>query len=113
VIDLDLQIGTLPTLPAERAAHLLSITSEGLSNIARHSGATRAWVTVGQEGGVVRLIIGDNGHGFEVDLPRTADRHGLGNLRSRAEAAGGSLELASQLDKGTTLTALIPTEADA
>ncbi len=96
MIDLEVTIGALPVLPADHAAHILSITSEGLSNVARHSGATRAWLDLGETDGIVRLVIGDNGHGFDTELPRSADRHGLANLRSRAEAAGGSLAIAQQ-----------------
>jgi signal transduction histidine kinase len=37
----------------------------------------------------------------------SADQHGLANLRSRAESAGGSLELTSEPGAGTTLVAVI------
>jgi signal transduction histidine kinase len=110
MIDLVVTIGTLPPLPAEHAAHLLSITREGLSNVARHSGGTHAWLELGAQPGAVRLVIRDNGRGFDTAQPFDADRHGLGNLRSRAEATGGTLQLVSGIGKGTILTAEIPTK---
>ena len=108
VIDLEITIGALPVMPAEHAAHLLSISQEALSNVARHSRATRAWLDLGSADGVVRLVIRDNGRGFDSQLPRLAGRHGLVNLQTRAETAGGSLRLASTPGEGTTLTAEIP-----
>ena len=64
-------------------------------------------------GGLVRLVIRDNGRGFYTELPRSGDRHGLPNLRSRAEAAGGLLTIASRPGQGTTLTAEIPAKENA
>jgi signal transduction histidine kinase len=107
-VELEMTIGSVPPLPAEHAAHLLSITQEALSNVARHSGATRAWLSLGASDGVVQLVIRDNGRGFDTSAPRVAGRYGLGNLESRAEAAGGALTLASTQGEGTTLTAEIP-----
>ena len=50
---------------------------------------------------------------MKFEQPLSADRHGLGNLRSRAEATGGTLSLVSKVGEGTTLTAEIPIkEAD-
>jgi signal transduction histidine kinase len=109
MIDLEVTISTLPSLPSEHAAHLLSITREGLSNVARHSGATRAWLSVDESDEVVRLVIRDNGRGFDTEAPRAVDRHGLGNLQARAEAAGGLLKIESDVGAGTELTAEIPT----
>jgi two-component system, NarL family, sensor histidine kinase DevS len=105
--ELDVSMETLPTVPSARAAHVLAITREGLSNIARHSGATKGWLAVSGNNGVIRLIIRDNGHGFDLSTMQTADQHGLANLRSRAESAGGSLEITSAVGAGTTLIAMI------
>ena len=110
LVQLEVRIGDLPLVPAEHASHLLSITSEGLSNVARHSGATRAWLDLGTTNGMIRLMIRDNGIGFDTDGPRNAGRHGLVNLQARAEAVGGVLQLESKQGAGTTLTAEIPTK---
>jgi signal transduction histidine kinase len=111
-IDLEVTVGTLPIIPADHAAHLLSITSEGLSNVSRHSRATRAWLDLGVKDGIVRLHIRDNGRGFDTNSPRTSGRYGLGNLEARAEAAGGKLYLESKPGAGTTLSAEIPVKED-
>ena len=109
LIDLELRLDPkLPELPHDHAAHVLAITREALSNVARHSGATRATVELMCEDGRLSLIIGDNGRGFETDRPRNATQRGLANLRARAEAIGGSLTLTSETGAGTRLQADIP-----
>ncbi len=106
LIDLELRLGTdLPQLPREHAGHLLSMIREGLSNIARHSGSTRASLELANHDGTLLLIIGDNGRGFDPAQPRSARQHGLANLRSRAEAVGGILTLTSEVGAGTRLEA--------
>jgi signal transduction histidine kinase len=112
LIDVEVAIDELPAIPTEQAAHLLAITREGLSNIARHSGATRAWLEVTTRKGLVRLVIRDNGRGFDTRTLRGADHHGVGNLQARARAAGGSLILTSAAGQGTTLMAEIRPEAE-
>jgi signal transduction histidine kinase len=112
LIDLEVRVDpTLPEIPRDHAAHVLAMTREALSNIARHSGATRASVELGARDGTLRLVIGDNGHGFDPDQPRSNRQHGLANLRSRAEAAGGSLAVSSEIGAGTRLEADIPIPA--
>ncbi|MEO6351432.1 MAG: GAF domain-containing sensor histidine kinase [Candidatus Limnocylindrales bacterium] len=113
LVELDVEIGSgLAGLPRDLAPQLLAITSEGLSNIAKHSRATRALLDLRTAGGVVRLTISDNGRGFDLTLPRTSSHHGLANLRSRAESAGGSLAIESQLGAGTKIVAEIPLRAN-
>lgn len=113
MIDLELRVDDgLPDLAPSTAAHLLAMTREGLSNIARHSGATRASLELGADDGTLRLIIGDNGRGFSVDEARGRDRHGLANLQARAASMGGTLLIHSEPSAGTRLEARIPRHGD-
>jgi signal transduction histidine kinase len=109
LIDLELVIyPALPDVPSEHAVHILAITREALSNIARHSKATRATIDLSSSDGMLALVIGDNGRGFDVGAARSSHQRGLGNLRARAEAVGGKLELTSGEGAGTRVTADIP-----
>jgi len=56
----------------------------------------------------VLLRIHDNGQGFEVSPADHRVGHGLANMRVRAEAAGGGMEVVSIRRQGTTLTAWVP-----
>jgi len=111
LIDLELYFApNLPEVPHDHAAHVLAITREALSNIARHSAATRASVEVTAQGGTLRLVIGDNGRGFDPGQPRQAGQRGLANLRARAEGVGGRLTLTSEPGAGTRLQLDLPIE---
>jgi signal transduction histidine kinase len=109
LIELEVLIPThVPPLPDEHAAHVLAITREALSNVYRHSGATRASLEIATTGDRFTLVVSDNGHGFDVGTARTNRQHGLANLRSRAEAAGGSLKITSDAASGTRIAVEIP-----
>ena len=104
VIDLELHVAdALPEVDHDVAAHVLSITREALSNIARHSGATRASLELAANDGILHLVIGDNGHGFDVVQSRSPRQRGLANLHSRADVMGAKLSLNSEPGAGTRL----------
>jgi signal transduction histidine kinase len=109
LIDLEFNMAAdLPDLPADHEAHILSITREALSNVAKHSKATRATIDLIASQGTLVLTVGDNGSGFDVGAARTLRQRGLGNLRARAEQLGGRLILASEEGAGTQLTVELP-----
>ena len=112
LIDLELQIDDgLPEPSRETSGHLIAITHEALSNIARHSGATRATLALAARDGQMRLVIGDNGRGFDVVEARSARQRGLTNLHSRAEALHGRLNLESEPGAGTRVELQVPLAA--
>jgi signal transduction histidine kinase len=90
-------------LSPEQTGQLLSIAREALSNIARHSKATRGIVSVESHDGTIRLTVSDNGVGFEPDRQRGPSHQGLINMRARALAIGGRLVLESTPGGGTRI----------
>ena len=62
-------------LPDETETHLFRLAQEALTNVARHSGARKAIVTLDSRGGDVCLSIRDDGHGLAGRWRRAA-RHG-------------------------------------
>lgn len=109
LIDIELEILTAPEdLPMALQTELFQIAREALSNVARHSRATRAWLTVRRDGTDIVLELRDNGVGF-IGEPVAEERHyGLVNMRSRAEALGGRLDLTSTPNAGTHLIVRVP-----
>ncbi|MFG3213247.1 sensor histidine kinase [Streptomyces tendae] len=98
--------GLLDTaVPAEHGAHLLAVLEEALSNAARHARASAVDVSVDVAGAVLRLRVADNGRGIG---PRVTRRSGLANLRERAEALGGTLELSAEEGAGTLVRWTVP-----
>jgi signal transduction histidine kinase len=97
--------------PPEDAIHLYRIVQEALNNVARHSGAKEAWVTVEEQGGSLRLEIRDNGAGFAVgpENNRMAGQGiGLMGMRERAEHLKGSFSIRSSPQKGTVVSVHVP-----
>ena len=95
-------------LPVHSRAELMQIAREALSNVARHSGASQTNVSVRLEAGDVVLRIEDNGAGFDP-LAVAEDGHfGMPNMRARASALGGSLEVDSEPGGGTHVVVRIP-----
>ena len=90
------------------ANSLLQITRECLSNVIKHSQATRATVHLHYGVAELTLAISDNGRGFDPDLPRSSRHHGLANLQARAAELGGTAQIASALGSGTAVTVRIP-----
>jgi PAS domain S-box-containing protein len=91
-------------LPSEAETTLYRIAQEALTNVARHSRATRVDVILERRGDQVVLIVEDNGVGFDP-ARTTSQRRGFGllGMRERAALVGGTLQTESQPGKGTTV----------
>jgi two-component system, NarL family, sensor kinase len=100
--------GSRPLPPRVEAA-LYRICQEALANILRHAGADRASVQFVSTPERVRLVVQDNGRGFDAsEVP--PDSHGLIGMRERAEMLGGTLEVQSEAGGGTRIAATVPLE---
>ncbi len=113
-LDVDLEGGAdiLRALPPDRSSDLLFIAREALSNVARHSGATRTSVVLAPEDDDLVLCVEDNGRGFDPALhggPDHLGRHqGLGNMRDRAVGMGGSFAIERPNGTGTRIIVRVP-----
>ena len=82
------------------------MVQEALTNVARHSGASAASVTVTADEHALHVEVSDRGSGFDTE--KALARHdslGLAGLAERVRAAGGRLELFSKIGQGTRLHA--------
>jgi signal transduction histidine kinase len=98
-------------LPPEAAIHMYRIVQEALNNVARHSGAREAWVTIEERENLLNLEIQDKGAGFVVgeEIKRAAGQGiGLMGMRERAEHLNGSFAIRSTPHKGTTVSVRVP-----
>ena len=87
-----------PRLDSEVETTLFRIIQEAMSNIYRHSGASRAWITLDRKGTAIELEIRDNGSGFpDVDALKVGSSAGVGlaGMRERLAELGGRLEIRS------------------
>jgi signal transduction histidine kinase len=97
--------------PAEDAIHVYRIVQEALNNVARHSNADEAWVTLKETDGELSLEIRDHGAGFDLrgQMDRAAGEGlGLMGMRERAEHLSGTLTIESTPQKGTSVRVRIP-----
>jgi len=92
---------------AGRAADLVQLTREALSNVGRHAAASTCRLSLRREAGAGVLEIEDDGRGF-VPAADGGTGWGLRNLEERAAALGGGLEIASVPGQGTTNKVIIP-----
>jgi signal transduction histidine kinase len=107
-VDLDTADAGQIDLSPELTGQLLSIAREALSNIARHSKATQGGVHIETDDVTVKLIISDNGAGFDSTKPRGVGHQGLVNMRARASSVGGRLDIQSETGFGTRIIVTVP-----
>ncbi|MER7779120.1 sensor domain-containing protein [Streptomyces sp. NPDC096191] len=80
------------------------VVAEALTNVAKHSGAGRAWVTAGVRGDRLRVVVGDDGRGGADET----DGSGLSGIRRRVAALDGTFDLISPRGGPTVLTVTLP-----
>jgi len=103
-LDIRLEPDALLLLEQEKERAMLHIAQEALANVAKHSKATRAWLSVRQHDDQILLQVIDNGMGFDMEeAPRTLG-HGLSNMAQRADSMGAEFEAISSPGEGTTIT---------
>jgi len=95
------------TVADEMEQAVFRIAQESLSNIVRHSGASRVVVTLKSSPAETTatvpfvLMIEDNGHGFDPNASIAKGGFGLASMKQRAEAAGARLDVHSTPGQGT------------
>jgi signal transduction histidine kinase len=95
-------------LDAERGALVVLILREALANIARHSRATSAEVTLQQSGQQGILSVRDNGIGFDPIRMRAAESFGVREMEDRARTLRGELNFTSKPNEGSQITLSFP-----
>ncbi len=101
-VTLEVQVAQRPPAPVESAAYF--VVAEALTNVARHAGASRAWVTLLRQSDRLLVEVRDDGRGGAND----ADGTGLRGLRDRVTALGGWMHVVSPPGGPTTLTVELP-----
>ncbi|CAL9438911.1 hypothetical protein SUDANB150_05402 [Streptomyces sp. enrichment culture] len=99
-----------PPLPPQAEALLGWVVREAVTNVVRHSGASRCEIAVAGSADRVRLTVTDNGTGAgsSAQGPGT----GLTGLRERLATAGGSLTAGAEPRGGFSVTAELPVRAE-
>ncbi len=103
----ELESPVKPSLDESLRLTLYRVAEEALSNVAKHAQAQEAWVTLTlSPSKEVRLVVRDNGHGFEP--PEASNGQGLLSMEDYVTALGGTVEVKSALERGTMVVASVP-----
>lgn len=98
-------------LPEASREQIVLIVREALANVVRHSGARRAEVILDGDAETVRVVVRDDGCGFQPEGAR-ARGQGLGNMAARAAAIGGVLAVRSTPGTGTVVDLVVPRQRE-
>ena len=111
-LDIPTQVPPHP-LSSQTRHHLFLATHEALTNILKHSGASRAGVSMVLAKAAFEIKISDNGKGLtsnhaESNPDAIASGDGLSNMRKRLADIGGQCSIDSSPGRGTNIKFVIP-----
>ena len=94
-------------LSADVAYNLLRIAQEAMLNAVQHSGARTLHVTLENTRKRLRLLVNDDGAGFDDEDVPPAGHYGLIGMKERAAQIGADFELTSERGRGTTVAVVL------
>jgi len=100
----------LDEIQASHVSQLLAyqVLREAMNNAARHARAASIEVRLRQREGLIRLMVKDDGVGFDTRAVDRDHHFGLQLIAERVEAARGTVVVDSRLGEGTTINAVLP-----
>jgi PAS domain S-box-containing protein len=102
-----------PRLAPDIETAVFRIVQEALTNVFRHSEATRVWITLTQKDGLIVVAVRDDGKGIGksiAELRPDSVGVGIGGMRQRAKEFGGELRL-TNAQPGTLVELMIPSSS--
>jgi signal transduction histidine kinase len=103
--------GNEPDLDDALKVTIFRIVQESLNNIIKHSHATHVNIKIDYRQKEIRILIRDNGTGFNIDLVKNRIGRvslGLAGMQERAMLMGGEVQIHSRPGQGTDVEAVIP-----
>ena len=98
----------LMDLPPSQSLALFHICQEALANTAKHAKEKHVEISLWFTDDRALMEIRDDGKGFDMENQTLSIGHGLANMQTRAESAGGDLDVSSAPGEGTTILAWVP-----
>jgi signal transduction histidine kinase len=86
------------------------VVREALHNAVKHSDATKLSIRIWSEGEAIRVVVADDGVGFDAHAVDSDEHFGLQIMRERVAAVGGTLVVETGPAAGTTVAAVIPAD---
>ena len=95
-----------PAIDPELETTVYRLVQEALTNVSKHCGARTAQVTVTAAARAITVEVHDDGAGF--DTAAVTAGYGLAGMRERVYLVGGTLDVSSDPETGTTVRARLP-----
>ncbi|MGH2788319.1 MAG: sensor histidine kinase [Actinomycetota bacterium] len=100
------EVGVEPPIPVALAG--FQILQEGLTNALKHAHGGPITVTIGNQNGMIHLVVEDEGPGFDPQQEVGSDHVGMRLMKERAARVGGSIVFDTAPGRGTKLEAILP-----
>jgi PAS domain S-box-containing protein len=100
-------VGQSQPMSSDVETNLLRIAQEALTNAMKHSGGDEISVKLDLAGDVIKLMIEDNGHGFDPHVSTLSRGFGLISMQERADRIGADLTILTKPGAGTKLHLLL------
>ena len=107
-LEATLQIDDDIDLPPDTEAELFRMILEGLNNIIKHARAKHVQLQVTARSGCCRVVLTDDGSGFDVTTSARYGGYGLRTIEERLHQMGGTLLITSEPGAGTQVMMEIP-----
>jgi PAS domain S-box-containing protein len=110
-VDLQVTGPRLPRLPEALETALYRVAQEALTNAGKHASPKHVSVLIHRTPSVVRLVIEDDGKGFDQARAQSEIKLGLVGMRERMHLIGGAMTVESSSGHGTTISVSVPLPA--
>ena len=107
-IDLLLNVEAFPEFSSTASLNIFRVVQEALTNIARHSKATRVEIGFAETDNSFILTISDNGIGITEKEKTSRSSFGLQSMKERAISLGGNIEISGKSGTGTVIKLRLP-----
>ncbi|MDO9257519.1 MAG: PAS domain S-box protein [Bacteroidales bacterium] len=107
-IEISLDMDTVNSISSVDSLIIFRILQESLTNIARHSKATKVDIKLSIKEDSIGLRISDNGIGITEEQRNSRHAFGLISMKERAASLGGTFDISSENGNGTIIRLLIP-----
>jgi two-component system sensor histidine kinase UhpB len=112
-VECNCNVTSFPPCSTQQKLALYRVVHEALLNIRKHANARNVRITMSNDNGYFRLVIADDGQGFDINevSARPIDKGGAGlaNLQVRVQAVGGTFNIGPNLTgQGTEIKIVLP-----
>ena len=108
VVDVHSTGPRLPRLPEALEIALYRVAQEALTNASKHAAPQAVSILVHRSPTEIRLVVEDDGKGFDISKAVSEAQLGLVGMRERAHLVGGSMTIESSPATGTTISVSVP-----